>query len=155
MIYIYIYKGQYSFSPTMWRKIFQGLINCCCSIFYFIFLSTSIDESAFQSTPCKATEWLLDYKHMTYLGMNCIVPSKGFCLSSYSLRRYLTTQEACTYLVKNLSCYTVRCSLTSSLMPLTELRGLDLQIGFFTYRQIRLPLITSMLQIRLGKVVLD
>ncbi|KAK4589488.1 hypothetical protein RGQ29_020173 [Quercus rubra] len=27
--------------------------------------------------------------------------------------------------------------LTSSLMPLTELRGLDLQIGFFTYRQIK------------------
>ena len=26
---------------------------------------------------------------------------------------------------------------TSSLMPLTELRGLDLQIGFFTYRQIK------------------
>ena len=62
---------------------------------------------------------------------------KGFCLSSHSLRRYLTTQEACIYLVKNLSCYTVRCNLTSSLMPLTELRGLDLQTGFFTYKQIK------------------
>ena len=69
--------------------------------------------------------------------INCIVPSKGFCLSSHSLRRYLTTQEACIYLVKNLSSYTIRCSLTSTLMPLTELRGLDLQTGFFTYRQIK------------------
>ena len=69
--------------------------------------------------------------------INCIVPSKGFYLSSHSLRIYLTTQEACIYLVKNLSCYIVRCSLTSTLMPLTELRGLDLQTGFFTYRQIK------------------
>ena len=49
------YKGQYSFLQLWWEV---GLINCCSSIFYFIFLSTSIDESAFQSTPCKSN-WMI------------------------------------------------------------------------------------------------
>ena len=79
--------------------------------------------------------WITSLSY-SFCVIKCIVPSKGFCLSSHSLRRYLTTHEACIYLVKNLSCYTVRCSLMSSLMPLT-LRGLDLQTGFFTYRQIK------------------